>query len=83
MSDTPIAPEGFKYMPCRICEIPMLVGIKRYRAPAHAECGVKAQLENMMQIAKKEGPYYERWRQGQLKYLETLRGGGVPPQGEG
>lgn len=78
MSDTPKAPPGFKYMPCRFCEKPMLVGAKRYKPPAHIECSTAVQMDNIRQMNEKKGPFYDKWLEGQLKYLETLRGGGPP-----
>lgn len=79
----PTAPSGYKYMPCRYCKEPMLVGIKKSNAPGHVSCGVKVAQANMRQIAEKKGPYYDRWLQGQLRYLENLTGGAPPTQGEG
>lgn len=73
------APDGYKYMPCKHCEKPILVGITRRRSPHHPECGMKALRENMEQISRKEGPAYERWLNAMRKSVENLGGGGPPP----
>lgn len=80
-TDTP--PHGYKYMPCRYCAEPMLVGIKKRNAPGHVQCGVLVAAANMRQIAEKKGPYYDRWLAGQANYLSRLTGGGAPPSKEG
>ena len=77
------APQGFKYMRCRYCLEPMLVGERRRKAPSHVLCGVGEAQKNMRQIAAKKGPYYDKWLAGQKAYLERLGGGGLPPNGEG
>lgn len=80
-AELPALPNGFKYMPCRYCKAPMVVGNKRRNAPGHLECGLQVAMTNMKQIQEKKGPYYERWRMGQLRHLERLAGG-APPESD-
>jgi len=72
-------PEGFKYMPCRYCEIPMLVGVRTVKAPHHLECSVKAMHAAMTQMAQKSGPYYDRWKASMTRASDKWTQGGTPP----
>ncbi len=72
-----VLPPGYKYMPCRYCDEPMIVLTRRRSAPHHLECGIRVSMDNSRQIAMKQGPYYERWAAGVARYATTLpRGGG-------
>ena len=82
-AELPVLPSTHKYMPCRYCKKPMVVGAKRRNAPGHIECAMAIATANVRQIHAKEGPYYDRWLAGQAAYLARLTQGGVPPTGEG
>jgi hypothetical protein len=78
----PLDPQ-FKYMACKHCGKPMKVSMRRRKSPSHIDCSMQVMIENQRQIAAKEGPMYERWRNGQMRYLEELRGGGPPSDAGG
>lgn len=50
-----------KMMPCRECGIGMEVGIRTKKAPRHVECGVRVAAQQQFQMARKSGPWYEKW----------------------
>jgi hypothetical protein len=83
MRDLPDPPDGFKYMPCRHCDKPMLVGATKTRTPGHIECGIERAVEVQRQMAAKEGVYYQRWRMGMALAAERSTGGGAPVTGGG
>lgn len=76
-TDTP--PHGYKYMPCRYCEEPMLVAERRKKLPKHTECGIRIMMDNADQIANKSGPAYDRWRAGMANWIDRSTPGGTPP----
>lgn len=67
LDSLPPPPSGFKYMECRYCEKPMVVGIRRRKQPAHIECGVQAAIDNSRQMANKSGPNYDRWKESMAR----------------
>jgi len=78
MNELPPPQPGFKYMACRHCDKPMLVGIRRRNLPSHFECGVQAAIDNSRQMHEKKGPNYDRWRAGMANWFENQGGGGAP-----
>jgi hypothetical protein len=50
-----------KEMPCRYCNLPITVGWKTKKIPAHIECAINAMTEQQIQMHRKSGPYYDAW----------------------
>lgn len=71
-------PNGYKYMPCRHCDKPMIVGVTRRKLPHHPECGLERASAAMLQMANKSGPYYDRWLESLAKRFSDQAGGGGP-----
>jgi hypothetical protein len=77
-------PPGFKYLPCKYCGRMILVGDRTRKLPHHLECSMQVAIDTVRQMAAKEGPYYERWKQSMRRYAEREGWGAAPPvDGEG
>jgi len=58
---------------CKYCGVELPVATER-RQPYCLDCGIKRALQNLRELRKKEGEFYEKWRRGLLKSLSE-RGG--------
>lgn len=67
----PRPPDGYKYMACRHCGEPMLVGVRKRNAPGHIDCGVQVAATVQRQMAAKSGPYYDRWRASMARRFQA------------
>lgn len=77
-STLPELPPGYKYMPCRHCDKPMIVRVVRKKLPAHIECSIELQQATMFQIRERRGPAYKKWVENTLKAAEALAREGYP-----
>jgi len=60
-----------KKLPCRVCGVPIEVGIRTQKAPRCVECGIAAAVDAAIQMHNHSGPYYEA-------FLKRSRKGGRP-----
>lgn len=70
-----------KYMPCRDCNEPILVGKKTRNKPRHLLCAIKVAVAAQSQLHEKSGPYYEKWKAGMRNFANReLRATPLPPE---
>lgn len=79
MSRKTTATERLKTVKCEHCDKPMDVGSNARNPQHHFECGLQAAIDAQVQMRRKSGPYYERWRQGMMRAQANWAPTPLPP----
>lgn len=68
----------FKVIKCVSCPATITVGIKTRKPWRCFECGLKAAIDAQVQMRRKKGPVYDKWRASMVRWASS-QGTTTPP----